>query len=157
MAKGQTKLEFMVEDLIIEGILAGVFRTCDQVELTPFGEWLVEPFQEELDPVTAGEVVAAVFRRSGKNVLDDTEFLRGFMGMALEPRDDEPKLVKLLDAPPVCQKVLSALGAASIQFALFLCLCGVYCKWVAVRHRHLGLQKGDLVYGEKKSAGNRRR
>jgi len=146
VAKKEQETEFLVEDLIIEGILAGIFRTCDAVELTAFGEWLVKPFQEALDRDGYAErLVGRVFAQARGKQIPDTEFLRRFVEMAVD-KSNEDSLLNVLNRDENRQKVTAALGAASVQFGVFLCLCGVYCKLKATKTGALSARDGKLTY-----------
>ena len=121
----------VIADLIIEGILAGIFRTCEAVQLTQFGQWVVEPFKDVLADDLAAKTVEKVFQAANQDRLSDTEFLRHFVELSLKPGKGGLGLLEVLNEPDTRAHVAAALGAASIQFGVFLVLCGVYCKTVA--------------------------
>jgi len=135
--------KIVVEDLIIEGILAGVFRTCDAVELTPFGEWLIGPFRPILDKEGYVEaMIDKIIPAGSTKSVKDTVFLQRFVKMAVGT--DEQALLSVLNKKPYQQHVVEALGAASVQLTVFLCLNGVYCREVATKKGLLKASNGKL-------------
>lgn len=149
MAKKEDKSPFLVEDLIIEGILAGVFRTCDAVELTPFGEWLIKPFQTVLDREGyAKSVVDKIVPADSAEPIKDTAFLHRFVEIAVDANDQDA-LLNVLNREPYQQSVAAALGAASVQFGVFLCLCGVHCRMKVTEKGLLVASDGKLFRPKK--------
>jgi len=139
---GEPKM--VIEDLIIEGILAGVFRTCDAVQLTQFGQWIVEPFKGVLTDDLAAKTVERVFQIAGGKKLTDTDFLRHFVDLSLKPGNEGLGLLEALNKPDARAHVAAALGAASVQFGVFLVLCGVYCKALAAQANRVTAKDGSV-------------
>jgi len=137
--------KFQIEDLIIEGILAGVFRTCEAVQLTPFGQWVLEPFKDVFTDDLAVTVVDKVFRAAGRQEMSDTDFLRGFVDLALKHGEDGLGLLEILNGKTVRAHVADALGAASVQFGVFLVLCGVYLKSLADEAHRVAVKDGTVA------------
>jgi hypothetical protein len=141
----------LISDVILEGMVAGLFESCELLRLSAFGEKIVGPFKPVLDTAVRREACEMVFHASNATQLTQESFLLCFMRLlekanqpGAQPIPVFDDLAKRLDSEGEVARIKRLVCYLGVRFLTLFCLMALYVKEQCRSEKYL-IQEGTEV------------
>lgn len=131
--------EAMINEIVLEGMMAGLFEVCLILKPGPLGRKMLAPLEKTLHKSATAGICRAVFRYAGRETLTQETFLLCFMEVLRQGKGEFAKLGKELDRPGNVTLIKQMARYLGVRFATLFCLMGLRIMEVAG-------EKGLLCY-----------
>jgi len=138
-----TEQEFLINEILLEGMMAGLFESCQIVKPSDLGYKTLQAFDEPLKEAANRRLVEAVFAAAGAERVSQEKFLLSFLRLIQGGKRPFKSLAAKLDQPDNVQSIKQIVRFLGIRFGTLFCLMGIRVEQFAASSspqiiRHLG-------------------
>lgn len=116
--------ELLINEILLEGMLSGLFESCQVFKPSDLGHRTVLPFDKELAAAVSPELFRAVFRSAGTEggPIPQEKFLLHFLVLLQEGKGEFEPLAEALDKPDRIGAVKRLARYLGVRFGTLYCL-----------------------------------